>query len=69
MSIVYTRFSLATEWSKVNVSLPSTTNAFDFYNELQGFIPANNINPLLINLKKDNVMTLEKEESWYYKCD
>lgn len=61
MSIVYTRFSLATEWSKVNVSLPSTTNAFDFYNELQGFIPANNINPLLINLKKDNVMTLEKK--------
>ena len=61
MSIVYTRFSLATEWNKVNVSLPSTTNAFDFYNELQGFIPANNINPLLVNLKKENVLTLEKK--------
>lgn len=60
MSIVYTRFSLATEWNKVNVSLPSTTNAFDFYNELQGFIPANNINPLLVNLKKENVAIIEK---------
>ena len=53
-SIVYKRFNMCTEWGKIAKSLERTTNIFDMYYQLQGFIPCCNTNERFINLDSEN---------------
>lgn len=51
-SVVYDRLDSCVEWNKVTKSIPSVSNAYDFYPELDGYIRGCNTNKLMINLNK-----------------
>lgn len=58
--ITYRRFGMCSEWDSVLKSMPSTTNIFELYYELQGYIPGCDINGLLIDQKMETIKKMEK---------
>lgn len=54
-TLVYRRFNLCTEWDKISKSKQRTTNAVDFYFNLQGYISSNETNALLLSLSDEMV--------------
>ena len=59
-AVTYKRFKATVEWNKISKSMDRTSAVFDFYPELDGKIQGCNINPLLIELKKENVDRIAK---------
>ena len=57
---LYRRFNMCTEWSRVVKPLDATTNAFEVYYQMKGFIPSCNVNALFADLKSDAKKAITK---------
>ena len=64
---VYTRYNLASEWNNIGRPLPRTTSVFDLFSTLQGYIPANENNKLLLGLSDKKVDNIAKMNPQLHK--
>ena len=64
---VYTRYNLASEWNNIGRPLSRTTSVFDLFSTLQGYIPANENNKLLLGLNDQKVDNIAKMNPQLHK--
>lgn len=65
-STIYTRFDVNTEWTRMFKPMDSVTNTFDNIPKLNGFVPGNNINKVLLGLDRRYIRDIQKKDEGLY---
>ena len=64
---VYTRFNLACDWGNIASPLNRTTSIFDTFAFMQGLVPSNEINKLLLGLSSHQIESIKEKDHDLYK--
>ena len=64
---VYTRFNLACDWGNIASPLNRTTSIFDTFSFMQGLVPSNETNKLLLGLTDSKIDKIKDKDPDLYK--
>ena len=64
---VYTRFNLACDWGNISSPLKRTTSIFDTFSFMQGIVPSNENNKLLLGLTGKQIESIKDKDHDLFK--